>query len=63
MLSVSPIAFNIAIELRMERGIDMVMISVDRQLPKKRRIIKLVKAAAIKPYSATPAIAAFTKID
>ena len=37
--------------------------SVDRQLPRNSRIIRLVSAAAIAPSRTTPAIAALTKTD
>ena len=39
------------------------MITVLRQLPKKSRIIRAVKHAAINPSRTTPLIAARTKID
>jgi hypothetical protein len=39
------------------------MITVERQLPRNSRIIKLVSAAAIRPSSATPLMAARTNSD
>ena len=53
MLSVSPSAERIAIEPRIDSGIDVAMMTVDRQLPRKIRIIRLVSAAAITPSRTT----------
>ena len=39
------------------------MITVERQLPRNSRIIRLVRAAAITPSLTTPEIAAFTNSD
>ena len=39
------------------------MITVERQLPRNSRIIRLVSAAAIMPSRITPEIAAFTNSD
>jgi hypothetical protein len=39
------------------------MITVERQLPRKSRIMRLVSAAAITPSNATPLIAARTNSD
>ena len=39
------------------------MMSVERQLPRNSRIIRLVSAAAITPSCATPLMAARTNID
>ena len=50
MLMVSPIADNVAIEARIASGIEIVMISVERQLPRKTRIIRPVSAAAIDAF-------------
>ncbi len=63
MLSVSPIAESAAMEDRIASGIDTAMITVERQLPRNSRIIRLVSAAAMTPSRATPLIAARTKID
>ena len=46
MLSVSPNAASSAIEPRMASGIEMAMITVERQLPRNSRIIRLVSTAA-----------------
>ena len=62
-LIVSPSAESAVSEARMARGIETVMISVDRQLPKKRRIIKPVSTAAITPSVMTPVTADLTKSD
>ena len=63
MFSVSPISDNIVIEPRTDSGIDIAMMSVERQLPRNNKIITLVNAAARMPSNATPAIAPRTKID
>ena len=63
MLSVSPTIDSPTIELKIASGIEIAIIIVERQLPRKSKIIKLVNAAAITPSSATPAIAAFTNTD
>ena len=47
----------------MDKGMETAMMTVERQLPRKRKIITLVKAAAIAPSMATPLIAERTKID
>ncbi len=63
MLSVSPSADSVAIEPSTDSGIEVAMISVERQLPRNSRIIRLVSAAAMTPSRTTPPIAALTKID
>ncbi len=63
MLRVSPRAHSVAIEPRTESGIDVAMINVERKLPRKSKIIRLVRAAAITPSRITPPIAALMKID
>ena len=63
MLMVSPSADRQAIEARIDSGIEIVMISVLRQLPRNSRIIRPVRAAAIAASRITPEIAARTKID
>ena len=50
-------------KLRTASGIDTVMIRVDRQLPRKTRIIKPVSAAAIRPSRTTAATEDLTKPD
>jgi hypothetical protein len=47
MLMVCPIALNAMIEVRIARGIEVAMITVLRQLPRKVRIMKEVRQAAI----------------
>jgi hypothetical protein len=63
MLSVSPIAERAAIAPKIDSGIEVVTIRVERQLPRNKRIIRLVSAAAITPSRITPWIDARTKID
>jgi hypothetical protein len=63
MLIVCPSALRIAIELRIESGIETAMISVLRQLPRKIRIISAVRHAAMIASRTTPLIAPRTKID
>ena len=50
-------------EHRIESGIDTAMISVDRKLPRKTRIMRAVRQAAIMPSRTTPLMALRTKID
>jgi hypothetical protein len=50
-------------EVRIARGMDVAMIIVLRQLPKKVRIMKAVRHAAINVSLTTPLIALRTKID
>ena len=63
MLSVSPASDRMAIEPRMASGIDVAMITVERQLPRNSRIIRLVSTAAITASTATPLIAPSTNSD
>ena len=63
MLSVSPIADSAPIAPKIDSGIEVVTIRVDRQLPRNRRIIRLVSAAAIMPSRITPWIDARTNND
>ena len=63
MLIVSPRAASISSEQMMDNGIDTAMISVERQLPRKIRIIAAVRQAAMIASRTTPLIAARTKID
>ena len=44
-------------------GIEIAMMTVERQLPRNSRIIRLVSAAAIVPSRITPEIAALTNSD
>ena len=50
-------------ELRTASGIDTVMMRVERQLPRKTRIMKPVSAAAIRPSRTTAATEDLTKPD
>ena len=43
-------------EVRIERGIETAMINVLRQLPRKIRIIRPVRTAAMRPSRNTPSI-------
>ncbi len=60
---VSPSAFSRMIDDGTESGIEIVMISVLRQLPRNSRIIRAVSAAAMMPSVATPFTAASTNTD
>ena len=60
---VSPIALSTMMELRIESGMEMAMMSVLRQLPRKSRIIKAVRLAAMTPSRRTPTMEALTKMD
>jgi hypothetical protein len=62
-LIVSPKALRIMIELRMERGIETQTIMVLRTLPRKKRIITPVRAAAIVASRTTSLTAARTNMD
>ena len=63
MFSVSPSADSTTIEPSIDSGIEIAMITVERQLPRNSRIIRLVSSAAITPSSATPLIAPRTNTD
>ncbi len=60
---VSPSTERAVTEKSTANGIEIVIISVERQLPRKRRIIMPVRAAAMMPSRITPDTAAVTKID
>ncbi len=62
-LSVWPSAASPMIEHRMASGIDVAMMSVLRQLPRKSRIMRAVRHAAIIASRTTPEIEERTKID
>ena len=47
----------------LDSGIEIVMISVLRQLPRNSRIMSAVRAAAMSPSAATPCTAALTNTD
>ena len=51
------------IDVRIASGIEIAMMSVLRQLPRKIRIIKAVRQAAMIASRTTPLIAPRTKID
>ena len=63
MLMVSPIALSTISEVRIASGIEVAMMSVLRQLPRKIRIIRAVRQAAISASRTTPLIAPRTKMD
>ena len=63
MLMVSPSALNAMIDVRMASGIEVAIMSVLRQLPRKVRIIRAVRHAAITVSRTTPLMAPRTKID
>ncbi len=63
MLSVSPNSDSSAIAPSTDSGIEIAMITVERQLPRKSRIMTLVSSAAMTPSNATPLIAARTNSD
>src|SRR5258708_24721862 len=62
-LMVSPSALRRMMEVRIESGIDIAMMTVLRQLPRKRRIIMAVRQAAIRASRPTPEMAPRTKTD
>ena len=63
MLSVSPRAASVAIEPSTESGIEVAMMTVERQLPRKSSIMRLVSAAAMTPSWMTLLTAALTNTD
>ncbi len=63
MLMVSPRKLSVMTEVRIDSGIETAMISVLRQLPRKSRIIRAVRHAAMIASWMTPVIAPRTKID
>ena len=62
-LIVSPVAASSATEVRIASGIEIMMMSVERQLPRKMRIMSPVSAAATTPSKMTDDTAAFTNLD
>ena len=62
-LMVSPSQDSAVSENNMASGISIMMIKVERQLPRNSRIISPVSAAAIAPSCTTPVTAARTKGD
>ena len=63
MLMVSPSALSTMMEVRIESGIETAMMRVLRQLPRKIRIMRPVRQAAMTASRMTPLIEARTKID
>ena len=63
MLIVSPSSESMISETRMESGMETAMIRVERQLPRKTRIMKPVRQAAMTASRTTPVMAPRTKID
>ena len=62
MLIVSCSSDSTVIEHRIDSGIETAIISVERQLPRKTRIITAVRQAAISASRTTPLMAPRTKI-
>ena len=63
VLSVSPRKYKTTIDVRIDSGIEIKTIRVDRHEPRKRRIITAVRPAAIAPSRITLAIDAVTSLD
>ena len=63
IFKVSPIAANIATDANTDSGIEIAMISVERQLPKNNKIMTLVSRAATAPSNTTLLIAPRTNTD
>ena len=63
VLMVWPSAESTAMEVRIESGIETITIKVERQDPRKIRIIMAVSPAAISASRSTLLIAWLTKID
>src|SRR5580704_9948539 len=63
MLMVWPRALRTAMEAKMDNGIEIAMITVLRQSPKKTRIISAVSRAAIAASRTTPLMESETKTD
>src|SRR6201987_3184829 len=63
MLMVWPRALRMAMEVKMDNGIEIAMITVLRQSPKKIRIMSAVSRAAIAASRTTPIIESVTKTD
>jgi hypothetical protein len=62
-LSVMPSACSTVIENRIDSGIEITTITVERQLPRNIRIIRPVSTAAMIPSWITPVIEARTNTD
>src|ERR1700685_4650881 len=63
MLMVSPIALNTMMDVSIASGIEVAMMRVLLQLPRKTKIMKAVKHAAIRVSRTTPLMAPRTKMD
>ena len=63
VLSVSPRKYRTTIDVRIERGIEIKTIRVDRHEPRNSRIISPVSPAAIAPSRTTLVIDAVTSFD
>jgi hypothetical protein len=63
MLMVWPSALRMAMEVKMDNGIEIAMITVLRQSPKKIRIMSAVSKAAITASRTTPTMESVTKTD
>ncbi len=63
MLMVWPMAESAMTELRTESGMEMAMMRVLFQSPRKRRIMRAVRQAAMMPSCTTPSMAPLTKTD
>ncbi len=63
MLRVWPVSQSAMIADSAARGMEVAMMTVERQLPRNSRIIMLVRAAAMMPSRKTPFTAAFTNSD
>ena len=62
-LIVSPNAESAITDDKTESGIETIMMIVERQLPRNRRIIRPTRPAASTASRKTPKIAALTKTD
>ncbi len=62
-LIVCPSSDSAATENRMARGIEIMMMIVERHEPRNTRIIRPVSVAAMTPSRSTPSTASLTKAD
>ena len=63
MFRVSPASASMAMAARMASGIEVAMMTVERQVPRNSRIIRLVSRAAITASETTPPMAFSTNRD
>ena len=63
MLIVCPNRLSTITDVKIYNGMEIAIIRVLRQLPRKSKIIKAVKQAAMMASRMTPLTAALTKID